>query len=164
MKNTMPITGGVNGYPEPEIGTAIFPEDKAELKEMFKSGEGLTLFSWKNGWTYCQESPRKAYDLDDIKDFFYDATRIKEGFLYERVNWDAEAFKKFHSEDIESDDPDSENELMNIKEWVNEIIDHFEDSDICLFRPYDETLSWKYEDGFVYDGEHNRFGLKKGGV
>ena len=139
----MPITGGINGYPEPELGTAIFPEDKTELKEMFKSGEGLTLFTWRNGWTYCEESRRTAYDLEDIKDFFYDATEQKEGFLYERIDWDAEAFKKSHSVD-----------------WVNEILDHFEYSDICLFN-YDETLSWRYEDGFEYDGEHNRFGLKK---
>ena len=159
MKNTMPITGGVNGYPEPEIGTAIFPEDKTELKEMFKSGKGLTLFTWKNGWTYCQESPRKAYDLDDIKDFFYDATQNEEGILYERVDWDAE---KFISARLENYDYDSDPFTpANVKEWAMDISEHFEETDICLFRYFDETLSWRYEDGFVYDGEHNRFGLKK---
>ena len=155
----MPITGGVNGYPEPELGTAIFPEDKTELEEMFKSGEGLTLFTWRNGWTYCEESRRTAYDLNDIKDFFYDATEQSDGYLYEKVNWDAEAFRKSY-EDIESDDPDLENKLMNVNEWAIDISEHLDYSDICLFY-YEEISSWRYEDGFEYDGQHYRFGLKK---
>ena len=78
------------------------------------------------------------------------------------MNWDAEAFRKSY-EDIESDDPDLENKLMNVNEWAIDISEHLDYSDICLFY-YEEISSWRYEDGFEYDGQHYRFGLKKEGV
>ena len=157
----MPITGGNNGYPEPELGTAIFPESKDELIEFLDNPDGLTVFRWKNGWQFCEETGRYAFNLDQIEDFFLDCVYSKPVYDYHFKNeFDEDNYIKTEIEILGN--AETEAELSEISESVKEIKESFKICDLVVkMRPDEFWEEFNFEDGWDYDSEHLRFGRRE---
>jgi len=68
-RNHMAVTGGTNGYPEPELGVAIFSDDSETLVKLAKENDlELHTFHWLAGWTFCEDKGM-LHDISDTKEY-----------------------------------------------------------------------------------------------
>jgi len=82
---TFAITGGMNGYPEPELGEAMIPENFEELDDLRNQG-GIVEVHWRDGWHFAESrGPVFIETREDLEDWYYDRLSREYFHVYKGV-------------------------------------------------------------------------------
>jgi len=121
-KSHRAVTAGINGYPEPETGCAVF-FDSVDALESFADKHDLAIceFKWKAGWSNCEE--RGNFNPRTYRESVI-AGLETEGQVFTRETFDFAEYISANEDDLiaEDDEPDEKVRLKKaIKTWADEI-------------------------------------------